>query len=128
MPRRPREESDPDLVVLSHLRWCWVWQRPQHLVSRLARRRAAAGARTWFVEEPTTGDIAAPRLEHEERDGIVRVWLVIPADGRAPDAHVGFGGDGAEKYDELLAALLAEHGRPPAPVGTDHRNVTLTAA
>ena len=41
-----------DLVVLSHLRWPWVWQRPQQLISRLAPARAAAGGRTWFVEEP----------------------------------------------------------------------------
>ena len=30
----------PDLVVLSHLRWSWVWQRPQHIISRLAAERA----------------------------------------------------------------------------------------
>ncbi len=35
-----------DLIVLSHLRWTFVWQRPQHLVSRLA----ANYDRTWFVE------------------------------------------------------------------------------
>lgn len=28
---------DPDLVVFSHLRWTSVWQRPQHLVSRIGR-------------------------------------------------------------------------------------------
>ena len=38
--------SVPDLVVLSHLPWNFVWQRPQHLVSRLAARRRAAGVRT----------------------------------------------------------------------------------
>ena len=48
----------PDLVVLSHLRWTWVWQRPQHLVSRFAAAaRAEPGARTWFVEEPVAADV-----------------------------------------------------------------------
>jgi len=28
------------LVCLSHLRWDFVWQRPQHLMSRFARDRA----------------------------------------------------------------------------------------
>jgi glycosyltransferase involved in cell wall biosynthesis len=107
-------ELVPDLVVLSHLRWPWVWQRPQHLVSRMARRRAAAGARTWFVEEPTTGEVAEPQLQHEERDGVTRVWLVVPAGRRAPEVH-GFGSDGSEGYAELVANLLADHGRPPAP-------------
>lgn len=36
-----------DLVVFSHLRWDFVYQRPQHLMSRLAQ-----GRRVFFVEEP----------------------------------------------------------------------------
>ncbi len=102
-----------DLVVLSHLRWPWVWQRPQHLVSRLARRRAAAGGRTWFIEEPTTGDVSEPQLGHEQRDGITRVWLVVPPGKRAAEVH-GFDADGGEDYGELLAGLLAEHAARPA--------------
>lgn len=38
-----------DLICISHLRWDFVWQRPQHLLSRLARN-----ARVLFVEEPIT--------------------------------------------------------------------------
>jgi len=37
----------PDLVCLSHLRWNFVYQRPQHLLSRCAKNR-----RVFFVEEP----------------------------------------------------------------------------
>ena len=46
-----------DLVVFSHLRWNFVYQRPQHLLSRLARSR-----RVLFIEEPmyTT---AAPHIQ-----------------------------------------------------------------
>jgi glycosyltransferase involved in cell wall biosynthesis len=36
-----------DLVCISHLRWGFVWQRPQHLLTRLARTY-----RLFFVEEP----------------------------------------------------------------------------
>ena len=36
------------LVVFSHLRWDFVFQRPQHLLTRLARTRPVL-----FVEEPT---------------------------------------------------------------------------
>ncbi|HUQ81314.1 MAG TPA: glycosyltransferase, partial [Gemmatimonadaceae bacterium] len=35
------------LIVHSHLRWDFVWQRPQQILSRLARRRAVL-----YVEEP----------------------------------------------------------------------------
>jgi UDP-galactopyranose mutase len=42
----------PDIVCLSHLRWDFVFQRPQHLLTRCARKH-----RVFFVEEPldTTG-------------------------------------------------------------------------
>ena len=40
-----------DIVALSHLRWDFVYQRPQHLLSRAARRH-----RVLFVEEPVAGD------------------------------------------------------------------------
>jgi Glycosyl transferases group 1 len=37
----------PDIVCLSHLRWNFVFQRPNHLMSRAARE-----GRVFFVEEP----------------------------------------------------------------------------
>jgi UDP-galactopyranose mutase len=40
-----------DLVVFSHLRWDFVYQRPQHLLSRAARER-----RVLFIEEPIHSD------------------------------------------------------------------------
>jgi UDP-galactopyranose mutase len=45
-----------DVVCLSHLRWDWVWQRPQHLLSRCARSH-----RVFYVEEPT--EAAETRIE-----------------------------------------------------------------
>jgi UDP-galactopyranose mutase len=36
-----------DLICFSHLRWNFVYQRPQHLMSRFAKHR-----RVFFVEEP----------------------------------------------------------------------------
>src|SRR3954469_21822856 len=39
--------STSDMICFSHLRWGFVFQRPNHLISRAARRR-----RTFFVEEP----------------------------------------------------------------------------
>ncbi|HJV08940.1 MAG TPA: hypothetical protein VJ653_04640, partial [Acidimicrobiales bacterium] len=69
------------LVVLSHLRWTFVWQRPQHIVSRLA-----PGRRTWFVEEPLVADVDRPRLRTEDHDQVTRVWLEVPGQGQF-DAH-----------------------------------------
>ena len=60
----------PDLVCFSHLRWDFVYQRPQHLLTRCARNR-----RVFFVEEPIFGS-GSMRLDVQERDGGVRV--VVP--------------------------------------------------
>lgn len=43
------------IVVLSHLRWDFVYQRPQQLLSRLAKDR-----KVFFIEEPMRDASAAP--------------------------------------------------------------------
>jgi len=106
--------SQPDLVVLSHLRWPWVWQRPQHLVSRFARQRAATGARTWFVEEPIAGDVDQPRIASERRDGITRVWLEVSGIND-PTGSISFDDPRAARYGAMLAEFLAEQGLSPRP-------------
>jgi glycosyltransferase involved in cell wall biosynthesis len=50
---------DRPLIVQSHLRWDFVWQRPQQILSRLAEHRPVL-----FVEEPLfLDDVSAPRLD-----------------------------------------------------------------
>jgi beta-glucosidase/6-phospho-beta-glucosidase/beta-galactosidase/glycosyltransferase involved in cell wall biosynthesis len=97
----------PDLVVLSHLRWSWVWQRPQHLVSRFAVRRRREGASVWFVEEPVAGEVEVPQIRTEDIDGITRLWLVVPFRDGQPE-FPGF--DEAPQYGELLKEHLDAHG------------------
>jgi UDP-galactopyranose mutase len=46
-PQSQQRVTDFDLVCVSHLRWDFVWQRPQQLLIRCARER-----RVLFVEEP----------------------------------------------------------------------------
>jgi UDP-galactopyranose mutase len=61
----------PDLVCLSHLRWNFVYQRPQHLLSRCAKSR-----RVFFVEEPIFSEATDWWLEvsiHESG-----VWVIVP--------------------------------------------------
>jgi glycosyltransferase involved in cell wall biosynthesis len=59
-----------DLICLSHLRWNFVFQRPQHLMTRYAAAR-----RVYFVEEPVHDDSTEPRVTME-RHG--RVWVIVP--------------------------------------------------
>jgi UDP-galactopyranose mutase len=56
--------------VLSHLRWGFVYQRPQHLISRFARDH-----RVFFVEEPFF-DAASPRMEVSEQ--APNVFVAVP--------------------------------------------------
>src|SRR4051794_13595237 len=88
-----------ELVVFSHLRWTWVWQRPQHLISRLAERYT----RTVFVEEPlSTPDVSEPRLCTERCGSVTRIWLEVPGG----HAHCGFDDPRAASYGTMLAAHL----------------------
>src|ERR1041385_1812634 len=56
MSALPTDQHQPDLICLSHLRWNFVFQRPQHLMSRFTRQR-----RVFFIEEPIY-DTSGPRL------------------------------------------------------------------
>jgi UDP-galactopyranose mutase len=60
----------PDLLCFSHLRWNFVYQRPQHLMSRFARDR-----RVFYWEEPVFG-AAEPSLEINR--GAEAVTVIVP--------------------------------------------------
>jgi glycosyltransferase involved in cell wall biosynthesis len=91
----------PELIVLSHLRWTFVWQRPQQLVSRLSGRFG----RTWFVEEPWPVEgLTEPELHVEEHEHVTRVWLDLPADR----GHCGFDPVASKRYEAELAGLLGD--------------------
>ena len=71
--------GNTDLVCFSHLRWHFVWQRPQHLLSRASRDR-----RVWFIEEPREAEGEA-RLEITPvTDRLAVVVPLVPA-GLSPD-------------------------------------------
>jgi len=87
----------PDLVCLSHLRWDFVYQRPQHLLTRCAE-----GRRVFFFEEPVY-DGGPLRLEVKERG---RVRVVVP---HLPE---GLTSDVAREAATrtALERMLADHG------------------
>jgi glycosyltransferase involved in cell wall biosynthesis len=58
-----------DLICYSHLRWNFVYQRPQHLLSRFAKQ-----FRTFYIEEPIF-DADKPFLDTSLSNN---VWIVIP--------------------------------------------------
>src|SRR4051794_23809256 len=71
-----------DLICLSHLRWGFVFQRPQHLMCRFAKTR-----RVFFVEEPEYGENPQPGLRREvcARTGVIVVTPTLPETQRGTD-------------------------------------------
>jgi glycosyltransferase involved in cell wall biosynthesis len=62
------------IICFSHLRWHFVWQRPQHLLSRLARNRGV-----YVVEEPTYAhECASPFLAVEQENGVKILTPMFP--------------------------------------------------
>lgn len=58
-----------DVICFSHLRWNFVYQRPQHLMSRLAKRN-----RVFFLEEPEFDEgIYYDVVKHSEN-----LWVIVP--------------------------------------------------
>jgi UDP-galactopyranose mutase len=88
--------SSSDLLCFSHLRWDFVYQRPQHLLSRFARER-----RVFYWEEPMY-DTGEAWLDVSPReDGLTVVVPHLPwRDQQANDA--------AQRA--LLDAFMHEHG------------------
>jgi UDP-galactopyranose mutase len=84
------------IVVFSHLRWDFVYQRPQHLLSRLAGHFEIV-----FVEEPVPG-AAAPNLERI--DAAPGVEVLRP---HLPGEACGFHDDHLPALEQMVAAHLA---------------------
>lgn len=67
-PSLSRMPLMPCLIVFSHLRWNFVYQRPQHLLSRMALRWPVV-----FIEEPVT-QAPQDRLERIDAAPGLQVW------------------------------------------------------
>ena len=74
----------PDLVCFAHLHWDFVWQRPQHLLSRFAQQ-----GRVFYVEDAFyhADDSVEPHMEVKERqNGLQVVVAHLPQRLRADEA------------------------------------------
>lgn len=116
-------EEMPDLVCLSHLRWDFVYQRPQHLLSRFAKH-----TRLFFIEEPYFDNPETPWLEVSPREDNVQVVAAHLAQGLSPEQI-------EQEQRQLLERFFAEAGlqrylfwyyTPMALGFTDHFSPVLT--
>jgi glycosyltransferase involved in cell wall biosynthesis len=88
------DSKKPLLVCFSHLRWDFVWQRPQHLLSRAARHYTVL-----LVEEPIFKPGIAPHMDVSERPQGVTVAVPMLPEGLAHEDVI------AEQHD-LVEALI----------------------
>ncbi|HEX5758457.1 MAG TPA: glycosyltransferase [Thermoanaerobaculia bacterium] len=97
----PRQTPGGELLCLSHLRWDFVFQRPQQLMTRFAR-----SGRVFFFEEPVAHD-GAPALELRPRPlpGGGHVLVAVP---RLPQGLPLAEAEALQR--ELLDTLVAEQG------------------
>ncbi len=81
MARFSTDFDSSDVLCFCHLRWDFVFQRPQHLMVRWARHR-----RVFYIEEPVRDSIA-PRLEVRRcMTGVHVVTPHLPASAASDDA------------------------------------------
>src|SRR3954468_18159718 len=78
-PDRKADTVKTLLLCFSHLRWDFVWQRPQHLLSRAARHFDVI-----VFEEPVFGADVAPHLALTSRPGGIRVAVPMLPRGMSP--------------------------------------------
>src|SRR5262245_9159043 len=62
----------PLLLCFTHLRWSFVYQRPQHLLSRAAKHY-----RVIYLEEPLYAAIDAPRIDLSAGPGAVTIAIPV---------------------------------------------------
>ena len=97
----PLVPADRPLIVQSHLRWDFVWQRPQQILSRLAERRSVL-----FVEEPIfLDDLSAPRLDISVP--FANVFRALP---RLPGSLRDDYERGTAEIRELVQAAISPNG------------------
>lgn len=106
-----------DVVCLSHLRWDFVWQRPQQLLTRVARDR-----RVIFVEEPLpSAGNSRLELKSREEDVVVVVLLYDSPSGAAPHPRR------KRLQGEVdVGAGAPEQTLPRAPTRMHPRNVAIS--
>jgi len=95
--RQPQtaRETRPTLLCFSHLRWDFVFQRPQHLLTRAARTM-----RVLYWEEPVWTEDAPPNLHSRlSAEGVLIIQPRLPYDA-----------DPSAMQRQLLDAMLREPG------------------
>ena len=92
-----------DLICFSHLRWNFVYQRPQHLMSRAAR-----DSRVFYFEEPVFTNLSDHLQVNIDPEN--RVIVVTPTLCNDPSACENIGGVSTDmRLSALVDQLIEQH-------------------
>jgi len=95
----PDRTLRPPLIVFSHLRWGFVFQRPQHLMTRLAQHFDV-----YFIEEPVFADAEPALMSATHQNG---VEVLTP---RTKEFASGFHDSQLNAMKPLIADFMASRG------------------
>ncbi len=62
-----------DIICFCHIRWDFVYQRPQHLMDRFSRH-----SRVFFIEEPVYEASGKAFMEVNKDKKSDNIWIVTP--------------------------------------------------
>ncbi|ADB36344.1 glycosyltransferase family 1 protein [Spirosoma linguale] len=111
----------PDLICFSHLRWNFVYQRPQHLLSR-----ASKNYRVWFLEEPMWSDSLHMSVSKQTD----RLTVLVPhlPHGTGPEEAIRLQRQLLDEFiaRETIRSFVAWYYTPMAMLFSDHLEPSLT--
>ncbi|AQG80356.1 glycosyltransferase family 1 protein [Spirosoma montaniterrae] len=110
-----------DLICFSHLRWNFVYQRPQHLLSRAAQQY-----RVWFLEEPIWADQLYLNEQHQS-DSLTVLVPHLPH-GTTPDQAVVLQRQLLDEFiqQKRIVDFVAWYYTPMSLLFSDHLQPQLT--
>ncbi|MFD2937294.1 glycosyltransferase family 1 protein [Spirosoma flavum] len=110
-----------DLICFSHLRWNFVYQRPQHLLTR-----AAKNYRVWFIEEPIWSDTLHMSVSQQAD----RLTVLVPhlPHGTKPDEAIRLQRQLLDEFikRESINSFVAWYYTPMALLFSDHLQPSMT--
>ena len=97
--------EEPPLLIFSHLRWHFVTQRPQHLLTRAAKSR-----QVYFIEEPWMHDASDPSSAVDEGGQLEYLSVDESKNVTVVRTHFNHGEDLIAGQRRLLDCLIAAKG------------------
>jgi glycosyltransferase involved in cell wall biosynthesis len=121
IPTKTESEQPQALICFSHLRWNFVYQRPQHLMTR-----ASQNYRVYYIEEPIWGDEL--RVSVSQQNDQLKVVVPHLPHGISHEEFIQYQRQLVSELleREKITDYIAWYYTPMALLFTDHLKPSLT--